>query len=85
MFGFGTKCVKCEGGSFKLQEIEAQGARYKLYAIQCISCSTAFGITEYYDAGNLLKKQEKDIEGLKRQLSDIQGYVHQIAQALARR
>jgi predicted nucleic-acid-binding Zn-ribbon protein len=79
MFGFGTKCPKCGGGSFKLQEVDVQGAAYKMYAVQCTGCTSPIGVTEYYDSGSLLKKQEKVIAGMQQQLSNIEAYVQRIA------
>jgi predicted nucleic-acid-binding Zn-ribbon protein len=82
MFGFTTKCGKCENSAFKVQELNAQGANYKLFAVQCVSCSTPIGVMEYYDNGALLKKQEKAIAALEQKIDYIQSSVGQIAHAL---
>ncbi|WP_438273705.1 hypothetical protein [Nitrobacter sp.] len=81
MFGF-TKCGKCEGAAFKLQEVNVNGAAYRMYAIQCTSCQTPIGVTEYFDNGSLLKKQEKAIADLGQKISHIENAVNQIAYAL---
>jgi hypothetical protein len=81
MFG-STKCSKCEGAAFKIQEISPNGAAYKFYAVQCTSCQTPIGITDFYNLGNLLKQQEKAIADLDRKISSIQSSVGQIAHAL---
>lgn len=83
MFGL-TKCGKCENGAFKVQELNAQGANYKLFAVQCTSCSTAIGVMEYYDNGSLLKEQEAAITELGRKIGSIEQTVNQIAYALER-
>jgi predicted nucleic-acid-binding Zn-ribbon protein len=83
MFG-STNCVKCENSAFKLQEISVKGAKYKMFAVQCVSCSTAFGVTEYYDNGSLLKKQETAIADLARKIDYLQSTVGQIAQLMRR-
>jgi len=81
MFG-STKCGKCEGSSFKLQEIEMQGAAYKMMAAQCTSCQTPFALTDYYNVGQLLKNQEKAIADLGKKIAHVEGSVDQIAHAL---
>jgi hypothetical protein len=81
MFG-ATSCVKCETSIFKIQEMNVQGANYKLFAVQCTSCSTPVGVMEYYDNGTLLKKQEKAIADLGQKIGQIEHAVNQIAYAL---
>jgi hypothetical protein len=81
MFG-STKCGKCEGASFKLQEIEMQGAAYKMMSAQCTSCQTPFALTDFYNVGQLLKNQEKAILGLEEKIGYIQSAISQIAHAL---
>jgi predicted nucleic-acid-binding Zn-ribbon protein len=77
-----TKCSKCENRAFKLEEINVQGSNYKLFAVQCATCGTAFGVTEYYDSGALLKEQEKAIAGLEKKIDHLQYGMGQIVQAL---
>lgn len=79
---FGPNCIKCGGSSFKLQELNVQNAAYKMYSIQCTSCNASIGVTDYYDSGHLLKQQEKKLVALEQQLSTVERYVRQIAQAL---
>ena len=76
------KCVKCETSVFGIQEISPSGGQYKMYAIQCISCQTPIGVTDYWNVGTLLKNQEKKMAELESQLSSIQSSVTQIARAL---
>jgi hypothetical protein len=77
-----TRCSKCEKRAFKLEEINVQGSNYKLFAVQCVTCGTPFGITEYYDSGSLLKEQEKAIAGLEKKIDHLQHGMGQIVQAL---
>lgn len=81
MFGT-TKCGKCEGGSFKIQEISPNGSAYKFYAVQCMGCQTPIGITDFYNIGQLLKNQEKSMADLESQLSRMTQTIDQMAQAL---
>lgn len=77
-----TKCAKCDGTSFKLQQTELQGAAYKMMVAQCTSCSAPFGITDFYNVGQLLKNQEKAIGGLETKLNQIEHTLSQIVHVL---
>jgi hypothetical protein len=81
MFG-STKCGKCESAAFRVQEISPNDAAYKMYAVQCVSCQTPIGITDYYNSGVLLKQQEKAIADLGQKIAQIEHSVNQIAYAL---
>jgi hypothetical protein len=81
MFG-STNCGKCEGSSFKVQEISPAGSAYKMISIQCSACQTPIGIADYFNTGTLLTKQAKQIEDIEKKLSSIQNSVSQIAHAL---
>jgi hypothetical protein len=79
-----TKCGKCEGAYFKIEEISPNGARYKFYAVQCTRCQTPIGVTDYYNLGSLLKGQEEEISKIQSQLGNLAHTVDQIADALDR-
>jgi hypothetical protein len=81
MFGM-TKCGKCEGGSFKIQEISPNGSAYKFYAVQCMGCQTPIGITEYYSVGQMVKNQEKEIADLGSKLDGMAHTIDQMAHAI---
>jgi hypothetical protein len=81
MFG-STKCVKCEGTSFKMQEIELQDAAYKMMVAQCTSCQTPFGVTDYLNTAVLLQNQDKVIADLQQKIDSIQSGVGQIIRAM---
>jgi hypothetical protein len=83
MFGFGAaKCVKCDSSSFRLELIEPAGSGYKLNAVHCSNRGAAFGVTDYWNVGMLVKQQEKTIADLGRKIDSIQSSVAQIAHAL---
>jgi hypothetical protein len=81
MFG-STKCGKCEGAAFKIQEISPTGGAYKFYSVQCTRCQTPIGITDFYNLGQLLKNQEKAITALGQKMDNLEYTVGQVAQAL---
>lgn len=91
MFGV-TKCPKCENGSFKLQEFEPSGGSYKLIFIQCSSCNTPVGVTEYYDSGAVLEehkaihlKHSQQLDDMQRRVQNIEHVVSQIGNFLNQR
>jgi hypothetical protein len=77
-----TKCFKCEGAAFRVQEISPGGAAFKMFTVQCAKCQTPIGVTDYYNAGSLLKKQEKAIADLTKKIDYLQATVGRIAQAM---
>jgi transcription elongation factor Elf1 len=56
-----SKCPHCGSSSFELKEVEPSQSRYKLYFVQCSSCGAPFGITEYMNTTDMLKKQNEAI------------------------
>jgi hypothetical protein len=65
-----------------MQEISPQEGAYKMFSIQCSSCRTPIGVTDYYNLGQLLKNQEKKIASLEQKIDYIQNGVNQIVHAL---
>jgi predicted nucleic-acid-binding Zn-ribbon protein len=82
MFGV-TTCGKCGNSGFKLQEVSVSGSNFRMFAIQCVSCGVPIGITEYYDAGDLLKEQEKKLIAMEGRLTRIESYLQQLSQQVA--
>lgn len=80
------KCPKCEHQSFALTELNVQGSRYRMYAVECsnYTCHAVVGVTEYYDSGSLIKEQEKKLADLASQVSRIQRSVSQMEAYLSR-
>ena len=70
MFGI-AKCGHCDGTLTKIAEIEPSGSQFKQVAICCSSCNAILGTTDYFNVGNLVKSQEKEIASLKQQVSQI--------------
>lgn len=81
MFGT-TKCGKCEGASFRVQEISPTGAQFKLFTVQCSSCQTPIGVMDFYNIGQLLKDQEKVIADLGKKLANIESSINQISRSM---
>ena len=87
-----SSCAKCGGGTFKVVEKEPNGSNYKVNFVQCSSCNTPIGVLDYYNLGTLMKTQEKTINGinsntsnLDHRLSNIEHTLSQIAQFLNQR
>lgn len=80
-----SKCAKCEGHSFRVQEVSPAGGAFKLSFIQCSSCGVPVGVMDYYNTGSLLKKQEKAIANLDGRLTRIEHAINQIAYVLNQR
>jgi hypothetical protein len=59
-----TKCPKCDGYSYKVEEIEPTGSSYKLIAVQCSSCNTPIGVMEYFNSGAKLANLERQVSSL---------------------
>lgn len=79
-----TRCGKCESGFFESVEIEPKGSTYKHIAVQCSMCKTPFGVTDYFNLGVLMQKQQKEIADLKTATHRLHQDVQQILQALRR-
>lgn len=56
-----SKCPKCEHTIFEVKAAEPRGSRYKIMFIQCTSCGTVVGTTDYYNTSALLEKIAKKI------------------------
>ena len=82
MFFPSAKCPHCKGSNFELQRVEPAGSRVAMQFILCTSCKAPVGVAEYYDSGTLLKKQEKEIEALKRKIDQIDYNVQAIISGL---
>ena len=56
-----SKCPKCDNTRFEVVEHSPSGSNFKLMFIQCASCGSVVGVTEYYNAGALLHKIMKKL------------------------
>lgn len=79
-----STCAKCGNVSFEVKTIEPVGGNFKQNLLQCRGCGAPVGVLDYYNLGGLLKDQEKEIAGLKRQLSNVESGIGQILQCLQR-
>jgi hypothetical protein len=77
-----STCAKCGGHAFKVVEQSIADAAYKLTFIQCAVCNVPVGVTEYYDSGFLLKKQEEEISKLQAQISGLERNLRQMFEML---
>ena len=68
-------CGKCGQHLFEIHEIEPVRSRYKMYTLQCTSCGTVVGVTEYNNASAVVEKAEKAI---KQAVSEVSSRVHRI-------
>jgi hypothetical protein len=76
-------CPHCKGRSFALSTIEPVGAQYKANLIICNQCDAPVGAMEYYDAGVLLKAQEKLLKKMEKTLADLEGRLRRVEQYAA--
>jgi uncharacterized Zn finger protein len=52
-----SSCPKCSGSSFEMKENgNVRNASFKIMFIQCSSCGTVVGTTDYYNVPSLLEK-----------------------------
>ncbi len=51
-----SKCPKCEFNKFELSECSPKTANFKIMLVQCSSCGTVVGTTNYFNTANLLGK-----------------------------
>ncbi|CNI33525.1 Uncharacterised protein [Yersinia frederiksenii] len=51
-----SRCPKCESTRFEMVEKEVANARFKIMFIQCSSCGTVVGTTDYENTPSLLHK-----------------------------
>lgn len=80
-----TACAKCANRFFELSEHEPTGSRVKINLVQCSSCGTPVGAMEYYNAGSLLKIQEKTLNDLSSRLSRVENLLMNLVSAMRQR
>ncbi len=51
-----SRCPKCESTRFEMVEKEVANARFKMMFIQCSSCGTVVGVTDYENTPNMLHR-----------------------------
>jgi hypothetical protein len=77
-----TKCGHCGGAFWEIRTIEPTGANFKQNVLQCSACSVPVGVMDYYNLGSILKKQEKEIADLKKQVAHVAAAVDWIQHAV---
>ena len=56
-----SKCPTCESSRFEMVEMSPGGSRFKVMAVQCSSCGSVVGVTDFYNTASLLEKIAKKI------------------------
>ncbi len=54
-----SRCPKCEEHQFEMVEKEIRNARFKMMFIQCSSCGTVVGVTDYENTPSLIHRLAK--------------------------
>lgn len=79
-----AKCGHCGKIGTKIETIEPNGAQYKQTAICCMHCNSILGVTDFYNAGTLLKKAETERAAMSKKIGDLQSQLDQVLRALRR-
>ncbi len=57
-----SNCPRCEKSQFELvHQDNIKGANQPMYFVQCASCGTVVGVTDFYDTPALLEKIAKKV------------------------
>jgi hypothetical protein len=75
-----SACPKCEHLLFEIVTVEPSGSNYKMNLVQCSACGTPIGVTEFYDAGELLTEQAEKLEEMDKRLIRIERAVRALAE-----
>ena len=57
-----SSCPKCGTHRFEMKESSPAGSEFKIMFIQCASCGTVVGVTDFYNIPSLLGKIAKKLE-----------------------
>ena len=78
-----SKCPKCNNSFFELSENSPSNSRFKFYLVQCSSCGSVVGVTDFFHVPTVLDKLEKKIDS-QTSNSDIIQNLNVINQNIAR-
>jgi uncharacterized Zn finger protein len=56
-----SACPKCGNHTFEMKLAEPHNSNYKINLVQCMSCGTVVGVTDYYNLGAELKSIKKHL------------------------
>ena len=73
-----STCVKCGQSRFELHEASPGKAEFKFWYLQCTSCGGVAGLTEFFNAGAILKRMEDELKRVRAEVHDIKGTVDTI-------
>jgi len=74
-----SKCPKCGNSFFKVEENSPQDSNYKFIFIQCSSCHSVVGVTDYYNIGQKTSIIEDKINELSGKIDTISYDIAQIS------
>ncbi len=57
-----SKCPKCNNSFFELSENSPSNSRFKFYLVQCSSCGSVVGVTDFFHVPTVIDKLEKKID-----------------------
>jgi len=80
-----SKCIKCGGMSFEIQEQSPGQSRYKMYFVQCVSCGAPIGVTDFYNTSDRIGVLEDKINKLSREMSNIEFQIRDLVHRLKNR
>lgn len=61
-----SKCPKCENGTFEMVDVTLNNAKFPTTLVQCTSCGTVVGITDYENVVEKLKRIEELLKRISR-------------------
>jgi hypothetical protein len=74
-------CPSCRSSFFETKEVEPRNAGAKLTFIQCASCGTVVGVSEFFSTANLLRKHEAALKAVAAGISELRDLLSQLPQA----
>lgn len=77
-----TACPRCDNSSYRLQELQVTGARYKYYSIQCSSCHAPIGVMDWDNIGAALGELDEKVDSLSAKVDAIESALNQISRRL---
>lgn len=79
-----TRCGKCSGVMFKLEEVNVRDSEYRHVAISCVQCGAVVTIGDIFNNAALLKRLEQDVSRLDQKIDALQSALAQAIALLSR-
>lgn len=77
-----STCIKCGRSSFEMVENSPHGSNFKYMFVQCTSCGSVIGFTDYHNTGSQLEDLTKKLEDLTKKVDRIQSHQSQMISAI---